>query len=97
MSLANRIKKWLNTKPSEDDLFFVNIRETYQSLQAVFSDKQLVNFFCCAIYVTSLLLLAFDIKLYGYLNTSTLVVGCFAIIVFVLRTLYKQDKDFAVF
>lgn len=97
MALLKKINNWLNKKPSEDDLFFVNIRTSYQSVHKIFTNEQLVKLFCAFIYVTSLLLLAVDIKMYGYLHTSTLVIGCFSIVLLVARTLCKQDKDFAIF
>ena len=97
MGLLKRIENWLNKKPLKEDLFFVNIRESYQNIHKVFTNEQLVKILCTIIYVTSLVLLAIDIKMYNYLHTSTLVVCCFAIVLFIARTLCKQDKDFAVF
>ena len=97
MGLLKKISNWLNKEPSKEDLFFVNIRESYQNIHKVFTDDQLVKILCVVIYVTSLVLFAIDIKLYNYLHTSTLVVCCFAVVIFIARTLCKQDRDFAIF
>lgn len=90
MRILERFTRWLDTPPSKDDLFFVNIRESYQAIKKI---DNLSKIICGIIYVTSLLILAVDIFFYKYISFMGLLLFCASLMLFAFRFMFYGKED----